>query len=64
MIEIKLRYVHIFYCTKLHLSQCSGSWVISIKDTNFKFQQPSAFVLVFHKNVHTKRCSSSKELSE
>jgi hypothetical protein len=41
-----------FQCTKLHLSKCNGSRVLSIKlNMYFNFQQLTMFVfLVFHKS--------------
>jgi hypothetical protein len=42
----------IFHCTKLHLSKCNGSWVVSTKlNKNLNIQLSSMFVFfAFHKN--------------
>jgi hypothetical protein len=55
-----------FHCTKLHLSKCNSSLVVSIKqNVNFKFQLPAMFLfVVFRKNGLIKSCSSSENLSE
>jgi hypothetical protein len=62
------RYVHmsmISYCTKVHLSKCNGSWVVSTKQAmNFKNQTAAMFVFfVFDKNGLIKSCSSFEDLS-
>jgi hypothetical protein len=56
----------IFHCTKLRLSKCNSSWVVSIKQTvNFKFQPPVMFVFVVsHKSGLIKSCWPSEDLSE
>jgi hypothetical protein len=66
MIQIKLIVVSmIFYYTKVHLSKCNGSWVVSTKQTmNFNIQTASLFVFfVFDKNGLIKSCSSFEYLS-
>jgi hypothetical protein len=38
----------IYYYTKLHLSKCEGSWVVSTKQTmNFNIQLAAIFVFMF-----------------
>jgi hypothetical protein len=38
----------ISHYTKISLSECNGSWVVSIKlNVNFKFQLPDMFVFLF-----------------
>jgi hypothetical protein len=54
VIYIKLAGIFmICHCSKLRLSKCSGSWVVSIKqNNNFKFQLPTMFILfAFCKSV-------------
>jgi hypothetical protein len=35
----------IFYYTKLHLTNCNGPWVVSIKQNiNFNFQEAASFI--------------------
>jgi hypothetical protein len=42
----------ISYYTKVHLSKCNGSWVVSTKQTmNFNFQTAAMFVFFFTKMV-------------
>jgi hypothetical protein len=55
----------ISYYTKVHLSKCNGSWVVSTKQTtNFNIQTTAIFVFfVFDKNGLIKSCSSYKDLS-
>jgi hypothetical protein len=55
----------ISYYTKVHLSKCNSSWVISIKQTtNFNIQMAAMFVFfVFDKNGLIKNCSSFEDLS-
>jgi hypothetical protein len=55
----------ISYYTKVHLSKCNGSWVVSTKQTmNFNIQLVAMFVfLVFDKNGLIKSCSSFEDLS-
>jgi hypothetical protein len=55
----------ISYCTKVHLSKCNGSWVVSAKQTvNFNIQLAAMFVFfVFDKNGLIKSCSSFEDLS-
>jgi hypothetical protein len=52
----------ISYHTKVHLSKCNGSWVVSTKQTmNFNIQTAAMFVFfVFDKNYLIKSCSSLK----
>jgi hypothetical protein len=54
----------ISYDTKVHLSKCNGSWVISTKQTmNFNIQTAAMFVFfVFDKNGLIKSCSSFEDL--
>jgi hypothetical protein len=53
----------IFYCTKLNLSKCNGSQVVSIKQ-NMKFGGVCIFAsLGFHKNDLIRSCSSTENLS-
>jgi hypothetical protein len=56
----------ISYYTKIHLSKCSGSWIVSTKQTiNFNIQTPAMFVFfVFNKNGFIRSCSSFEDLSE
>jgi hypothetical protein len=67
MIQIKLIGVSmISYYTKVHLSKCNGSWVLSTKQTmNFNIQTAAMFVFffVFDKNYLIKSCSSFEVLS-
>jgi hypothetical protein len=51
--------------TKLHLSKCNGSWVVSTKQTmNFNIQTAAMFVFfVSYKNGLIKSCSSFEDLS-
>jgi hypothetical protein len=55
----------ISYYTKVHLSQCNGSWVVFTKQTiNFNIQTAAMFVFfVFDKNGLIKSCSSFEDLS-
>jgi hypothetical protein len=55
----------ISYYTKVHLSKCNGSWVVSTKqNTNFNIQTAAMFVFfVFDKNGFIKSCSSFEDLS-
>jgi hypothetical protein len=55
----------IFYETKVYLSKCNGSWVVSTKQTmNFNIQTAAMFVFfVFDKNAPIKSCSSFEDLS-
>jgi hypothetical protein len=55
----------IFYYTKVHLSKCNGSWVVSTKQTmNFNIQLDAMFVFfVFDKNGLIKSCLSFEDLS-
>jgi hypothetical protein len=55
----------ISHYTKVHLSKCNGSWVVSTKQsTNFNIQTAAMFVFfVFDKNVLIKSCSSFEDLS-
>jgi hypothetical protein len=55
----------ISYYTKVHLSKCNGSWVVSTKQTmNFNIQLAAMFVFfVFDKNSFIKSCSSFENLS-
>jgi hypothetical protein len=48
----------ISYYTKVHLSKCNGSWVVSTKQTmNFNIQLASMFVFfIFDKNGLIKSC--------
>jgi hypothetical protein len=55
----------IFYYTKIHLSKCNGSWVVSTKQTmNFNIQLAAMFVFfVFDENDLIKSCLSFEDLS-
>jgi hypothetical protein len=55
----------ISYYTKLHLSKCNGSWVVSTKQTmNFNIQTAAMFVFFyFDKNSLIKSYSSFEDLS-
>jgi hypothetical protein len=55
----------IFYCTKLHLTNYNGSWVVSIKQNmKFNFQPAAMFVFfVYHKNGLIKSSPSFEDLS-
>jgi hypothetical protein len=55
----------IFYCTKLNLSKCNGSLVVSIKQNmNFKYQPPYTFLCFFNtKNVLIESVSSYEDIS-
>jgi hypothetical protein len=55
----------IFYYTKVHLSKCNDSWVVSTKQTmNFNIRTAAIFVFfVFGKNGLIKSCSSFEDLS-
>jgi hypothetical protein len=55
----------ISYCTKVNLSKCNGSWVVSTKQTMyFNIQTAAMFVLfIFYKNGLIKSCSSFEDLS-
>jgi hypothetical protein len=51
----------ISYYTKVHLSKCNGSWVVSTKQTmNFNIQTAAMFVFffLFDKNGRIESCSS------
>jgi hypothetical protein len=52
----------ISYHTKVHLSKCNGSWVVSTKQTpNFNIQTAAMFVIfVFDKNGLIESCSIKK----
>jgi hypothetical protein len=66
MIQMKLTGMSmISYYTKVHLSKCNGSWVISTKQTmDFNIQTAAMFVFfVFDKNSLTKIYSSFEDLS-
>jgi hypothetical protein len=66
MIQIKLVGMSmISYDTKVHLSKCNGSRVVSTKQTmNFNIQTAAMFVFfVFDKNSFIKSCSSFEVLS-
>jgi hypothetical protein len=56
----------IFHYTKVYLSKCNGSWVVSAKQTmNFNTQLAIMFVFfVFDKNGLIKSCSSFEDISE
>jgi hypothetical protein len=56
----------ISYYTKVYLSKCNGSWVVSTKQTmNVNIQTAAMFVFfVFNKNGLIKSCSSFEDLSE
>jgi hypothetical protein len=42
----------ISYYTKVHLSECNGSWIVSIKQTmNFNIQTAAVFVFFWQKMV-------------
>jgi hypothetical protein len=65
MIQIKLIGMSmISYCTKVHLTKCNGSWVVSTKQTmSFNIQMAAMFVFfVFDKNGLIKSCSSFEDL--
>jgi hypothetical protein len=53
------------YYTKVHLSKCNGSWVVSTKQTmNFNIQLAAMFVFfVIDKNSLIKSCSPFEDLS-
>jgi hypothetical protein len=55
----------ISYYTKVRMSKCNGSWVLSTKQTmNFNIQTVAMFVIfVFDKNGIIKSCSSFQDLS-
>jgi hypothetical protein len=55
----------ISYYTKVHLSKCNSSWVVSTKQNkNFNIQTAAMFVFfVFDKNGLIKSCSSFEDLS-
>jgi hypothetical protein len=55
----------ISYYTKVRLSKCNGSWIVSTKQTmNFNIQTAAMFVFfVFDKTGLTKSCSSFEDLS-
>jgi hypothetical protein len=54
----------ISYYTKVHLSKCNGSWVVSTKTMNFNIQTAAMLVFfVFDKNGLIKRCSFFEDLS-
>jgi hypothetical protein len=66
MIQIELIGMFmISYYTKVHLSKCNGSWVVSTKQNmNFNIQTVAMFVFfVFDKNGLIKSCSSFEDLS-
>jgi hypothetical protein len=66
MIQIRLVGMSmIVYYTKVHLSKCNGSWVVSTEQTmNFNIQTAAMFVFfVFDKSSLTKSCSSFEDLS-
>jgi hypothetical protein len=66
MIQIKLiGMTMISYKTKVHLSKCNGSWVLSTKQNmNFNIQTAAMFVLLcFWKNCLIISCSSFEDLS-
>jgi hypothetical protein len=66
MIQIKLIGMFmISYYTKVHLSSCNGSLVVSTKQTmNFNIQMAAMFVFLFlTKIVLLKSCSSFEDLS-
>jgi hypothetical protein len=66
MIQIKLVGMSmIFDYTKVHLSKCNGSWVVSTKQTmNFNIQLAAMFVFfAFDKNGPIKSYSSFEDLS-
>jgi hypothetical protein len=66
MIQIKLTGMSmISYYTRVHLSKCNGSWVVSTKQTmNFNIQTAAMFVFfVFDKNGLIKSYSSFEDLS-
>jgi hypothetical protein len=54
----------ISYYTKIHLSKCNGSWVVSTKQTmNFNIQTAAMFVFfVFDKSGLIKSCLSFEDL--
>jgi hypothetical protein len=55
----------ISYYTKVHLSKCKGSWVVSTKQTmNYNIQTAARFVFfIFNKNGLIKSCSSFEDVS-
>jgi hypothetical protein len=55
----------ISYYTKVHLSKCNGSWIVSTKQSmNFNIQTAVMFVFfVFDKNGLIKSCSSLEDQS-
>jgi hypothetical protein len=55
----------ISYYTKVNLSKCNGSWVVSTKQNmNFNIQTDAIFVFfVFDKSGLIKSCSSFDDLS-
>jgi hypothetical protein len=66
MIQIKfIGMTMISYYTKVHLSKCNGSWVVSTKQTmNFNIQTAAMFVsFAFDKKCLIKSCSSFEYLS-
>jgi hypothetical protein len=66
MIQIKLIGMSmISYYTRVHLSKCNGSWVVSTKQTmNFNIQTAAMFLFfVFDKNGLIKSHSSFEDLS-
>jgi hypothetical protein len=66
MIQIKLVGMSmIFYYTKVRLSKCNGSWVVSTKQTaNFNIQLAVMLVFfVFDKTGLVNSCSSFEDLS-
>jgi hypothetical protein len=66
IIQIKLIGMSmISYYTKVHLSKCNGSWVVSTERTmNFNIQTAAMFVFfVLDKNCLIKSCSSFEDLS-
>jgi hypothetical protein len=66
IIQIKLTGMSmISYYTKVHLSTCNGSWVVSTKQTmNCNIQTAAMFVFfVFDKNGLLKSCSAFEDIS-
>jgi hypothetical protein len=66
MIQIQtVRMFTIFDGTKLHLSECNGSWVVSTElNMNFYIQPSSMFAFsAFRKNGLMKSCSYVEDLS-
>jgi hypothetical protein len=55
----------ISYYTKVHLSKCNGSWVVSTKQSmNFNIHTAAMFVFfVSDKNGLIKSCSAFEDLS-